>query len=204
MSKLIELDENKYYGKGTHKKCFLHPENEDLCIKVAYNRGGQTDLQREINYLKILNKRNKDYSILPRYYGTVATNLGTGYVFELIKDFDGKKSLTLEDVLRNNTLFIILFNTIKILLISLKDTLLKNEIITMGIFPENIILQRTSASDFRIRIVNDMGSGVLIPLEYHFSYFAKTKVLRRWNEFIQTLSTQFNGHLIQNLIKEIK
>jgi hypothetical protein len=40
MSKLIELDENKYYGKGTHKKCFLHPENEDLCIKVAYNRGG--------------------------------------------------------------------------------------------------------------------------------------------------------------------
>jgi hypothetical protein len=166
--------------------------------------GGQTDLQREINYLKILNKRNKDYSILPRYYGTVATNLGTGYVFELIKDFDGKKSLTLEDVLRNNTLFINLFNTIKILLISLKDTLLKNEIITMGIFPENIILQRTSASDFRIRIVNDMGSGVLIPLEYHFSYFAKTKVLRRWNEFIQTLSTQFNDHLIQNLIKEIK
>ena len=110
----------------------------------------------------------------------------------------------MEDVLRNNTLFINLFNTIKILLISLKDTLLKNEIITMGIFPENIILQRTSASDFRIRIVNDMGSGVLIPLEYHFSYFAKTKVLRRWNEFIQTLSTQFNDHLIQNLIKEIK
>ena len=36
---LIQLDENKYYDKGTHEKCFLHPESKDLCIKIAYNRG---------------------------------------------------------------------------------------------------------------------------------------------------------------------
>lgn len=50
----------------------------------------------------------------------------------------------------------------------------------MGIFPENIIFQQISHQTYKVRIVNDMGSGVLIPLEYHFHYFAKAKVARRW------------------------
>ena len=28
------LDENSYFAKGTHKKCYLHPENNKLCIKM--------------------------------------------------------------------------------------------------------------------------------------------------------------------------
>ena len=36
---IIQLNKDKFYGKGTHKKCFIHPDNKDLCIKVAYNRG---------------------------------------------------------------------------------------------------------------------------------------------------------------------
>ena len=212
----LHLDENSYYGKGTHKKCFVHPSNSKLCIKIAYNRGGQKDLLREINYLKVLQRRKKDYSILPQYYGEVKTNLGKGYVYELIRDYDNAQSLTLEDILTNQNLFNIMFETVKNMLLFLKTSLLKNEIITMGLFPENIIFQKTApdmglfpeniifqktAPDkYNIRLVNDMGSGVLIPLEYHFHYFAKAKVERRWQEFLNTLKNNYNSELTTKLI----
>ena len=196
----LHLDENSYYGKGTHKKCFVHPSNSKLCIKIAYNRGGQKDLLREINYLKVLQRRKKDYSILPQYYGEIKTNLGTGYVYELIRDYDNAQSLTLEDILTNQNLFNTMFETVKNMLLFLKTSLLKNEIITMGLFPENIIFQKTAPDKYNIRLVNDMGSGVLIPLEYHFHYFAKAKVERRWQEFLNTLKNNYNFELTAKLI----
>ena len=196
----LHLDENSYYGKGTHKKCFVHPSNSKLCIKIAYNRGGQKDLLREINYLKVLQRRKKDYSILPQYYGEIKTNLGTGYVYELIRDYDNAQSLTLEDILTNQNLFNTMFETVKNMLLFLKTSLLKNEIITMGLFPENIIFQKTAPDKYNIRLVNDMGSGVLIPLEYHFHYFAKAKVERRWQEFLNTLKNNYNSELTTKLI----
>ena len=97
-----------------------------------------------------------------------------------------------------------MYSTVETLLKSLKCALFDNEIITMGIFPENIIFQKTSSQEYRVRIVNDMGSGVLIPLEYYFSYFAKSKVTRRWSQFINTLRTDYDSTLINKLIEEIK
>ena len=57
-SQVLNLTEDLFYGNGRHKKCYVHPDNENLCIKIAYNRGGRIDLLREINYIKILKKRN--------------------------------------------------------------------------------------------------------------------------------------------------
>lgn len=201
---IIQLNKDKFYGKGTHKKCFIHPDNKDLCIKVAYNRGGQKDLNREINYIQVLRRRNKDYSILPQYYGKAETNLGTGYVFEIIRDYDGNKCKTLEDFITSNKLFSENFNLIVTLLKELKSELYNNEIITMVLFPENIIFQQTAENVYKVRIINDMGSSVLIPLEYYFTYFARTKILRRWVKFLEVLKTNYNSPLTDKLINEIK
>lgn len=38
-SEIIILTEELFYGTGRHKKCYLHPIEENLCIKIAYNRG---------------------------------------------------------------------------------------------------------------------------------------------------------------------
>lgn len=166
--------------------------------------GGQKDLLREINYIDVLNKRHKDYSILPQYFGKVNTNLGTGYVFEIIRDYNGNKTQTLEDFITSPTLFALNFDLIVHLLKNLKDELYKNEIITMVLFPENILFQKTDKNNYRVRIVNDMGSAVLIPLEYHFKYFAHTKILRRWKMFLDVLRNKYASHLSEKLIEEIK
>lgn len=201
---ILKLDGSLFYGKGSHKKCFIHPENTNLCIKVAYNRGGQKDLLREINYISVLRRRNKNYTLLPQYYGEVETNLGKGYVFEIIKDYDGNKCKTLEDFIISDKLFSENFNLIITLLKKLKTELYDNEIITMVLFPENIIFQRTAENNYRVRIINDMGSSVLIPLEYYFTYFARTKILRRWIKFLEVLKTNYNSPLIDKLIEKIK
>lgn len=71
---------------------------------------------REINYIEILKKRNKNYDILPKYYGEIETNLGHGYVFEVIRNYDKSKSITLQEILLDEKLFDNYFNlTVKLL-----------------------------------------------------------------------------------------
>lgn len=201
---IIQLDDSLLYGQGSHKKCFLHPHNKNLYIKIAYNEGGQKDLIREINYIDVLKRRHKDYSILPKYFGKVNTNLGTGYVFEIIRDYNNGRTQTLEDFITDLNLFSQNYSLIVRLLKELKEKLYKNEIITMVLFPENILFQKTDENTYRVRIVNDMGSAVLIPLEYHFKYFAHTKILRRWKMFLEVLRNKYASHLSEKLIEEIK
>lgn len=201
---IIQLDDSLLYGQGSHKKCFLHPHNKNLCIKIAYNEGGQNDLIREINYIDVLKRRHKDYSILPKYFGKVNTNLGTGYVFEIIRDYNNGRTQTLEDFITDLNLFSQNYSLIVRLLKELKEKLYKNEITTMVLFPENILFQKTDENNYRVRIVNDMGSAVLIPLEYHFKYFAHTKILRRWKMFLDVLRNKYASHLSEKLIEEIK
>ena len=201
---IIQLDDSLLYGQGSHKKCFLHPHNKNLCIKIAYNEGGQKDLIREINYIDVLKRRHKDYSILPKYFGKVNTNLGTGYVFEIIRDYNNGRTQTLEDFITDLNLFSQNYSLIVRLLKELKEKLYKNEIITMVLFPENILFQKTDENTYSVRIVNDMGSAVLIPLEYHFKYFAHTKILRRWKMFLNVLRNKYASHLSEKLIEEIK
>lgn len=201
---IIQLDDSLLYGQGSHKKCFLHPRNKNLCIKIAYNEGGQKDLIRVINYIDVLKRRHKDYSILPKYFGKVNTNLGTGYVFEIIRDYNNGRTQTLEDFITDLNLFSQNYSLIVRLLKELKEKLYKNEIITMVLFPENILFQKTDENTYRVRIVNDMGSAVLIPLEYHFKYFAHTKILRRWKMFLDVLRNKYASHLSEKLIEEIK
>lgn len=202
-SKVVELREELFYGNGRHKKCYIHPENENLCIKVPYNDGGKIDLEREVKFVRLLKKNKKDCSILPEYFGKIQTSRGDGYVFELIKDYDGEKSLTLEDYLNSEELLRKYFRIIANLLKFLKKNLLQNQIITMGLFPENIIFQKIDYNKYRVRIVNDMGSAALIPLEYYSSFFAVRKILRRWKRFVKVVKNDYQNQYAEELAEII-
>ncbi len=205
MFKVVLKDEH-FLGKGSHKKCFLHPNNTNQCIKIPYTTAGEKDLLRELAYIKVMHKKKKDYSILPEYFGAIETNLGTGHVYELITDFDGSKSKTLEDFLKDDNLLEENFEMIVQLLKDLKYTLVDNQIITMGIWPENIILQYgggTNSTGYRLRIINDMGSAALIPLEYYLGFIAKIRINKRWSRFINTLRKFYASPMVNRLADRI-
>lgn len=94
---MIHLPENHsdelVIGVGAHRACYIHPEDHQKCIKVIYSQNdpiASKEIKRELAYYKHLNSYLKDWRGLTRYYGTVETNLGTGYVYDRIVDFDGK------------------------------------------------------------------------------------------------------------------
>ena len=41
---LLILNDDLFFGSGRHKKCYLHPTKDTLCIKIAYNRGGDKQI----------------------------------------------------------------------------------------------------------------------------------------------------------------
>lgn len=200
---MIRLTADLYYSKGTHKECYLYPGDPHKCIKIPYNDWGVKDLNREIRYLHLLDRQHKDYSVLPRYYGTVETDHGTGHVFELITDYDGSKCRTLEDIL-HDAAFLEKYRVLVIgLLLDLNHNLYDNEIVTMGLFPINILFQRTAPDQCRIRIINDMGSKTLFSPEYHLHWYAKNHVKKRWQGLIRYIKKKYKTPLPQEIAQAI-
>ncbi len=202
----IQLDETLFKGNGRHKRCYVVPDDKTKCVKISYNDGGIVDLEREIKYLGLIKNTGKDYSMLPKYYGPVDTNLGKGYMYEYITDYDGSDCKTLENYLEDEDLLADNYDMLLDGLKKFRNDLLENEIITMGIFSENIIVQQIGANpdQFKFRMINDMGSAALIPLEYYISFFAKQRILKRWDRFIGHIVKSFKGSQIDRLVQDLR
>jgi len=206
----VELSEDIVIGRGRHKKCYKYPRRDDLCIKLAYNEGGAKDIEREIRYLRTLKQKNKDYSVLPEYYGAVRTNLGSGHVYERICDWDGQDCLTLMDVITNSGLLEQYYDLALRETKNLRRILLDNEIITMDLFPVNMLLQKKSDGNVIMRLINDMGSGSLLPLSYYSSWFARKHIIKHWRRFVSDLERYkrtgrlCDSNLVDGFISEMK
>lgn len=154
---MIRLSEQTPLGTGRHRKCYAHPEDAQRCIKIVYHRGdgGDKEIRRELKYYAHLGRRLKDWSGIPRYHGTVETDCGTGYVYDVIADFDGKPSITLtefaeqcryeEDIAQ-----------LRQLLKQLKRYLQDNRIVTMSLKPQNILCHRISECVSKSGYGNDL------------------------------------------------
>ena len=204
-NKKIILTKNLFIAQGSHKQCYFHPQDTTRCIKVAYNPLGEKDLHREVRYLThILKTKAGKSGILPKYYGAVETNQGTGHIFDIIFDFNGHISTDLSSLLEDSLFMDTHYYGLKNALIGLRETLFKFNIISMTIYPGNILCQKINPYDFRLMFINDMGSGAFIPLEYYWNTAAQAKIKRRWNRFAKFIT---RNHLLpqaQQLAKDIE
>ena len=73
----------------------------------------------------ILKTRAGQSGILPQYYGTVNTNKGTGHIFDIIFDFDGNISASLNCLLQGAYFLKTHYYGLKNALIGLRETLFK-------------------------------------------------------------------------------
>lgn len=188
----LTLTEQDFISRGSHKKCYHYPGQPQCCIKVPYNAGGVTDITREIFYLThVLKERGPQSGILPRYFGKVRTNIGQGYAFELVRDYDGNISQSIQTLLTKPISHEQLLSLRNALLI-MRERMLQYRVISMSIYPENILYQRTGEHDFRLMLINDMGSGASVPLEYIVAAMARAKIKRYWNRFVASLPNRID------------
>ncbi|OCG03135.1 YrbL family protein [Gilliamella sp. wkB112] len=204
MNNIIQLTDKDYISKGLHRKCYHHPDDINKCIKVNYNEGAEEETNREIAYYNHLIKRNISWNVLARYYGPVTTNYGEGQVFELIRDYNGNTSTSLEKYLADQQLTEQYYAALVVSLKRLKASLLEDRIITMTIKSKNILFQHLTPEKNRLIIIDNIGNSTFIPIANYVKFFATAKIERTWLRFLKSLIRENqNNSFISRLVNEV-
>ncbi len=189
---MLRLKQMQPIGRGTNRACFVHPEKADRCIKVTVS-GDPSESERERYYYALLEQKHVSWDHLARFYGTIETDLGTGYLFELPRDYDGEISKTLHYYLNTADSFYI--DDLFLRLRELFAYLLANRIVVKDINVLNILYQRTGQTQGRLVIIDGLGNSRRVSyFASRFSAFARWKTLRRWKEFETTWPRKIRRH----------
>jgi len=188
---VISLDAATLVGRGLHRECYVHPANDSLCIKVIV-AGNSDENRREASYYTRLAARGISWEMLARFHGLVATNLGEGAVFDLVRDYTGTISLPLAHYLENPLLRADSRTLLPDALPALSRYLLDNRVVTMTLKTKNILLQRTGEAQGRLVIVDNVGNSDFIPLSHYVAGLGRMKIRRKWRRFTEGLDEQYS------------
>ncbi len=182
---MIQLSESDYLAEGLARTCYFHPEDENLCIKIGKPNVEVSHLYKEINYYKKINKKDTskfDYPFYAMYHGSIETNLGEGFVYDLVRDETSQEvSKTLLDYIRmkDSPIDDSVFDTS---LKKLQDQMIKYKVFASDLRPRNLCCKILKDGSVEMIIVDGIGHRDFLPLGDWFHCFAKQKVERRFQK----------------------
>ena len=140
------------------------------------------EIRRELAYYRHLNTYLKDWRGMTRYHGEVETNLGTGYVYDRVMDFDGKISQTITDRykienLKDN------WRELQTLVETLEKYMWDNRIVTMALKPHNVLCQRISENEIFPVICDNIGIATRIPVVLYCPWLCHRKQKKLFAKF---------------------
>jgi hypothetical protein len=171
-------------GEGQERICYVHPDDPSKLVKV---QKGDSDKQtrREMKlYRRLMRRKSTDYSQLPRFYGKVQTNLGRGFITDLVRDFDGGIS---------NSLYWFFERGIQVsefyaYLEELKQYLLVNQIvISADMRRTNVLFQKLSPQKAQLVVIDGLGNHSAINWFDGIRMVTSSKINRRWDRFYKQL-----------------
>ncbi len=179
----IILREELFLGQGIHKAVYIHPVNPKLCIKIPFQLT-DSDIEKELQYRKALQGRPVK-PLLTNYYGQVRTNKGVGFVFDNVCDYDGCSSVSYKQLLLQpqNVCDKLAATPLQIFQ-KFRSDFLQQNIVISDTDPVNILIQRTSTDSWQCKIIDNIGTPVLIPLANYIEAFAAIRARRYWKRFI--------------------
>lgn len=171
-------------GEGQERICYQHPEDPDKVIKLQKGASNkQTRRELEL-YRRLLRRKNTDYSQLPRYYGKVKTNLGEGFVTDLIRDYDGGISNSLYWYFERGYPVEEFFPYLE----DLKRYLLDNQIVfSEDLRRTNVLFQKLSPERAQLVVIDGLGNHSAINWFDRFHAVSSSKINRRWERFFRQL-----------------
>jgi hypothetical protein len=186
---MLTLESSALIGRGIRRECYFHPEDESKCIKVVV-AGDHKETVREQSFYRLLEKRNIAWRMLARFYGNVETNRGEGAVFELIRDYNGAVSKTLEHYFSANNETDRDSQNLCQALHLLKRYLLKWKIVTMSLTPQNILYKKTSEFEGFLVVIDNIGNSDFIPICNYVDWMATRKINRKWQRFEEIFAAE--------------
>jgi len=191
---MLDLESASVVGKGLHRVCYAHPQDERLCVKVLLQLQSKTPLieaEREAKYYRFLDKKNVPWTMLPKFHGEVLTSRGQGYIFDLIRDYDGEISKTLKHYLASPIETNNYYEGLSAAFDLLRGYLLAWKIVTMTIKAKNILYQKLNQREGRLVIIDNIGHSDFIPVCDYIDFMAERKIRRKWRRFEATLRKEY-------------
>ena len=191
---MIDLSNVTPFAEGGNRKCFVHPNNQDRCLKVVHpglvekikknkpwykklrsNDSFDDNLREQAAYnQKALRDENQDlWMHLAKWHGMKETNIGMASETELIRNGE-EIAETLESYLFREGLTDEISEAIENFHIWLRAHL----IFTKNLIPHNLVLYKND-NKLIIKIIDGLGSQAFLPLPNYSNYFAKRYIERR-------------------------
>ncbi|AKH68646.1 PhoP regulatory network protein YrbL [Spongiibacter sp. IMCC21906] len=188
------------FAGGGNRLCFVHPEKYDLCIKVRRPDFTLEDRRRkkgfpknlkplssfddnldEFRVMQALERYYPDdiFKHVSRCYGYVNTDMGPGLCSELIRDSDGKISISLKQYLWEQGYT----QDCQRAADELVEHWRQYSVPSRDLIVHNIVLQKDISSDGketirRMVVIDGMGNAGLIP-GHRMPWFIQTKKTQR-------------------------
>lgn len=179
---ILQID-SEPIGEGQERICYVHPQDPSKLVKVLKGES-ENQTRREMKLYQRLQRKDTDYSQLPRFYGRVVTNLGRGFITDLIRDYDGNIS---------NSLYWFFERGIPVsefypYLEDLKQYLLDNQIvISDDLRRTNVLFQKTSPLTAHLVVIDGLGNHSAINWLDGLRIVTDSKINRRWERFFVRL-----------------
>lgn len=182
---LLYLEDRLLIGRGTERYCYRHPHDSKLCVKTTHNfKNYKRQNIQDYLYFKKLERRNINWSHLPRCHGWVKTNQGDGLVFDLLQDETGRPLKSLRELSRSGELT---SEDIEPSLEILRNYLLDNSIFTSDLRDSNIVCGLSQGEPPHLYIIDGIGDRDFIKLASRFPPLARMKTRRQWDKFIRRM-----------------
>ena len=193
----IQLHEFAKIAESKTRHCYLHPEDEQKVIKVVvrppkYPWRKDANMKEWLYYQRLL-KLSIPLDFIPRYYGFVETNLGTGLVSECISDYDGNIAVRIKKVLDRDVNYDI--SAIERLMENLTTTIIDNNIQLFDLNSFNILVQRLTDTEYRVVSIDIKGpynNYEFIPISTYIPFFSRQKLKRRCGRVMERISSIHN------------
>lgn len=200
---ILTIDEKLFIGSGGHQATYIHPLDATKCIKIPHAQD-DGDVRKEMRYRRMCAGKLERSRLVTEFFGTVETNLGLGYVFERVLDYDGKTSRDMKKFLPTTRPDAQKLQQIWTLLLNFKSDFLHENIAIVDTDIENFMVQESAPGVLRVRIVDNIGTPVLIPLVYWFDFAAAWKARRYWNKIVAWLAENYSQIIPPELVAQLR
>lgn len=207
----LALAQRKPFAEGGNRLCYTAPDDPGLCIKLLREdrspaikralKGFPRSLKplhyfddnlQELRTYRRLHRRLGDalHSVCPVIHGLVDTDLGEGLACELIRDDDGRVSVSLKQYLWEHGLTDALQRAVS----EFGERWLRLTVPSRDLLLHNIVVQCDAAQQIRRLVVIDgIGSPTLVPLDTLIPALGRRRVRRRLRNLDQRIQ-----HLIHH------
>ncbi|MCG6889398.1 MAG: hypothetical protein LJE92_07415 [Gammaproteobacteria bacterium] len=171
-------------GAGQERLCYAHPDDASRVVKIQKTDANKQTRRELALYARLKRRGLRNFEHIPRYYGEVETNLGQGFVVDCVADYDGQISRSLWWYFEQGYPL----SEFSSYLEDLRCYLLDNQVffsVDMGRY--NILFQKLSPERARLVVIDGLGNHTAINWLDHIDFFARRKIQRRWQRFIDRL-----------------